>query len=114
MDEVLAGLDIVALTSHNEGTPVSLIEAQAAGRPVVSTSVGGVADVVADGVTGLITPPGDAAAFAEALLRLTENADLRKAFSAAGPGAVQRRFSYQRLVQDMDTYYRRLLAAAKK
>ena len=109
MDEVLAGLDIVALTSHNEGTPVSLIEAQAAGRPVVSTNVGGVADVVMDGVTGIITPPNDANAFAEGLLTLTENADTREAFASAGRGNVKGRFSYQRLVRDMDGYYRKLL-----
>ena len=111
-DEVLAGLDIVALTSHNEGTPVSLIEAQAAGRPVVSTLVGGVADVVMDGVTGFVTPAGNADTFAEALLKLTEDATTRQAFAAAGYGAVQHRFSYQRLVHDMDAYYRRLLAAS--
>ncbi len=111
MDEVLAGLDIVALTSHNEGTPVSLIEAQAAGRPVVSTGVGGVADVVANGGTGFVTPAGDAEAFAEAMLKLTEDAGLRSAFAAAGNDAVQRRFSYRRLVTDMDEYYRRLLGA---
>ena len=111
MDEVLAGLDIVALTSHNEGTPVSLIEAQAAGRPVVSTNVGGVADVVENGVTGFVVPPGDADAFAAALLQLTENSDTRKAFAGAGRGSVAGRFSYQRLVRDMDGYYRRLLGA---
>jgi glycosyltransferase involved in cell wall biosynthesis len=111
MDEVLAGLDIVALTSHNEGTPVSLIEAQAAGRPVVSTGVGGVADVVEDGGAGFVTPPGDADAFAEALLKLTEDPLRRAAFAARGSAAVQSRFSYQRLVGDMDGYYRNLLAA---
>lgn len=112
MDVVLAGLDIVALTSHNEGTPVSLIEAQAAGRPVVSTNVGGVADVVADGRTGFVTPPGDAEAFAAALLDLTENEALRAEFAASGRSNVQGRFSYQRLVGDMDRYYERLLAQA--
>lgn len=109
MDEVLAGLDIVALTSHNEGTPVSLIEAQAAGRPVVSTAVGGVADVVADRQTGFITPAGDPDAFAAAMFRLTDDPGTRAAFAAAGRDAVSGRFSYQRLVGDMDAYYRQLL-----
>jgi glycosyltransferase involved in cell wall biosynthesis len=113
MDEVLAGLDIVALTSHNEGTPVSLIEAQAAGRPVVSTGVGGVADVVIQGGTGFVTPPGDADAFADALLKLTEDISTRQAFAAAGSAAVKSRFSYQRLVGDMDGYYRQLLASSR-
>lgn len=109
MDEVLAGLDLVALTSHNEGTPVSLIEAQAAGRPVVSTAVGGVADVVADGKAGFVTPAGDAEAFAAAMLRLTDDAGMRASFAGYGREAVATRFSYQRLVHDMDAYYRRLL-----
>jgi len=113
MDNVLAGLDIVALSSHNEGTPVSLIEAQAAGRPVVSTNVGGVADVVSDGITGFITPPGNAEDFAMALLRLTEDPELRQRFGKAGREAVRERFSYQRLVKDMDGYYRLLLDQAK-
>ncbi len=112
MDEVFAGLDIIALTSHNEGTPVSLIEAQAASRPVVSTDVGGVADVVADGEAGFVTPPSDADAFAAALLKLTENPEMRESFGAAGRGFVKQRFSYQRLVYDMDDYYKRLLAGA--
>ena len=55
MNEVLAGLDIVALTSNNEGTPVSLIEAQAASRTVVSTRVGGVADVVDDNKSAMLS-----------------------------------------------------------
>lgn len=109
MDVVFAGLDIIALTSHNEGTPVSLIEAQAAGRPVVSTDVGGVADVVEEGRAGFVTPPGDAAAFADALLKLTEDAAIRQSFGTAGTSFVKDRFSYQRLVRDMDAYYKRLL-----
>lgn len=109
MDEVFAGLDIIALSSHNEGTPVSLIEAQAAGRPVVSTRVGGVADVVHHGHSGLITPAGNAGAFAEALLQLTEDPARRQQFAQAGTASVMERFSYQRLVADMDEYYRRLL-----
>lgn len=109
MDEVLAGLDIIALTSHNEGTPVSLIEAQAAGRPVVSTNVGGVADVVMNGKTGFITTPGSTGEFAEALLKLTESGELRAEFSNSGKQNVEGRFSYHRLVKDMDGYYRSLL-----
>ncbi len=110
MDEVFAGLDIVALCSHNEGTPVSLIEAQAAARPVVSTEVGGVANVVERGRAGFITPAGEVKPFADALLRLTQDAELRADFGSRGKQFVKSRFSYQRLVADMDAYYRRLLA----
>jgi glycosyltransferase involved in cell wall biosynthesis len=109
MDVVLAGLDIVALTSHNEGTPVSLIEAQAAARPVVSTNVGGVADVVTDNLCGYITEPNEADLFAAALLKLINNAEQRAYFGAQGRNFVQSKFSYQRLVYDMSTYYYKLL-----
>lgn len=109
MDVVLAGLDIVALTSHNEGTPVSLIEAQAACRPVVSTNVGGVGDVVVDNQCGFITEPGDATIFAEALLQLINKPEMRTYFGTQGRNFVQSKYSYQRLVSDMSDYYYTML-----
>jgi len=109
MDVVFAGLDIVALTSHNEGTPVSLIEAQAACRPVVSTNVGGVSDVVVDNQCGYITEPGDAAIFADALLQLINKPEIRDYFGLQGRNFVQSKYSYQRLVGDMSEYYYSLL-----
>ncbi len=112
MDVVLSGLDIVALTSHNEGTPVSLIEASAAGKPVVSTDVGGVQDVVTDNQTGYITEPGDAEAFAEALLQLINNQEKRDYFGQLGRTFAQNNYSYQRLVRDMSEYYYEQLAKA--
>lgn len=113
MDRVLAGLDIVALSSHNEGTPVSLIEAQAAGRSLVSTNVGGVSDVVVNQHTGYITDPGSVDQFAHSLQLLAENSTLRAAFGEAGRGNVLERFSYQRLVHDMSGYYNRLLVEGR-
>jgi glycosyltransferase involved in cell wall biosynthesis len=113
MDVVLAGLDIIALTSHNEGTPVSLIEAQAAERALVSTNVGGVADVALEGKTGFITPPGEAAPFAAALVKLADDAQLRNTFGIAGRQHVQQLYSYHRLVGDMKVYYNRLLAGKR-
>ncbi|HQE11894.1 MAG TPA: glycosyltransferase [Flavipsychrobacter sp.] len=109
IDKVLAGLDIVALTSHNEGTPVSLIEAQAASKPIVSTRVGGVADIMVDEKAGYITPPNDVPAFTDALLQLVENKNLREAMSQFGKTYVQEKFSYQRLVKEMSAYYYQLL-----
>ncbi len=109
VDVVFAASDMVALTSHNEGTPVSMIEAQAAGKPVVCTNVGGVADVIETGVTGFVIPPNDTEALTEALQQLIASPDLRIKMGASGKAAVTQRFSYQRLVGDMDGYYRRLL-----
>lgn len=113
MDEVFSGLDIVALCSLNEGTPVSLIEAQAASKPVVSTAVGGVANVVTNGRAGFVTATSDEQAFSDALLQLTEQDTLRQQFGEFGHDFVAQRFSYQRLVADMDAYYRKLLAASR-
>jgi glycosyltransferase involved in cell wall biosynthesis len=113
MDEVLAGLDMVMLTSHNEGTPVSLIEAQAAGRPVVSTRVGGVADVVLADRSGMITEPGNVEEMTAALLRLIGQPELRTDFGRTGNAYVMERYSYRRLVRDMNAYYERLLLAAR-
>ena len=113
IDKTLAGLDIVALTSHNEGTPVSLIEAQAATRPIVSTNVGGVADIMIDGKCGYITEPNNAGQFASALLKLVESEGLRNEFGKFGKDYVQQKFSYQRLVKDMSAFYHKLLEKKK-
>ncbi|GAB4093974.1 glycosyltransferase family protein [Flaviaesturariibacter terrae] len=113
MDEVYAGLDIVALSSHNEGTPVSIIEAEAAGRPVVATNVGGVADTMADGVTGFLVPAGDAAAGAEALGRLVNDEELRASMGAAGRRFAEEKFSLQTMVANTTGYYRELLEGSR-
>jgi glycosyltransferase involved in cell wall biosynthesis len=104
-----AASDVVALTSANEGTPVTLIEALAAGRPVVSTDVGGVADVVSEGRSGYLVPPGDIGAFAGALARLAEDPELRNELGAFGSVDVRARYAVPRLVADVDELYRRLL-----
>jgi glycosyltransferase involved in cell wall biosynthesis len=100
-----AVVDMVALSSLNEGTPVALIEAMAAAKPVVATRVGGVADVVQDGVTGLLVTSGDAGDLARAMLRLAAAPAERLAMGAAGRRAAHR-FSHQRLVEDVDSLYR--------
>lgn len=104
-----AGMDIICLTSNNEGTPVSLIEAQATNKPVVTTDVGGVRDIVLEGETGFIVPKGDSLAFAEKLLLLTENKELRNSMSEKGWEFVKDTFHYTRLVKDMEEYYKQLL-----
>ena len=104
-----AAADIVALSSDNEGTPLTLIEAGAAGRPVVATAVGGVADVIRDGVTGLLIPVDDEPALAAALLRLIVDRDLAERFGRAAPAQVER-FGVARLVDDLERIYRQLLS----
>jgi|GEM_PF-158530 len=107
---VYAASDVVALTSANEGTPVSVIEALAAERPVVSTNVGGVGDVVSDGASGYLVAPGDVRAIADALVRLADAPDERRRMGEAGRAAVLERYSIPRLVRDVDALYRELLA----
>jgi glycosyltransferase involved in cell wall biosynthesis len=104
-----SGMDVICLSSNNEGTPVSLIEAQAAGIPVVSTDVGGVRDIVLDGETGHIVPKNDAILFAEKLRSLIEDKNKRHKMSQNGWSFVENKFHYTRLVKDMENYYRRLL-----
>lgn len=109
IDVALAGLDIVAMTSLNEGTPVSLIEAQAAGKPIVSTNVGGIENVVLPNKTAFLSESGDADAFAKNLLQLVNDKELRKRFSEKGWAHVKEKFHYSRLVSDMKVLYQRLL-----
>jgi glycosyltransferase involved in cell wall biosynthesis len=111
MPSVYAALDVVAITSLNEGTPVTLIEGMAAGRAVVSTAVGGVADVVADGESGLLAPSGDADGLAQAVAALLRDPARRQAMGRAGRESVRERFSAARLVSDVEQLYLSLLAA---
>jgi glycosyltransferase involved in cell wall biosynthesis len=106
-----ADLDVVALASLNEGSPVVLIEALAAARPVVGTAVGGVPEVVLDGETGLTVPPSDPPALAEAILRLLNDRPLGERLGAAGRRHVYPRYDSSRLVEDMRNLYLRELAA---
>jgi glycosyltransferase involved in cell wall biosynthesis len=106
---VYCASDVVALTSDSEGTPVSLIEAQAAGIPVVTTDVGGARDVVEDGVTGRVLHPGDVPGMAEAIAEILGDPDLALRFAAAGRTSSLSRFGLSRLVRDIDDLYTRLL-----
>lgn len=114
VDTICAGLDIIALTSLNEGTPVSLIEAQAAGKPIVSTRVGGIADVVMENKTALLSDINDEESFSKNLLLLVNDASLRNEFSNAGKDFVIGQFSYHRLVKDMSSLYHDILDKKKK
>jgi glycosyltransferase involved in cell wall biosynthesis len=105
----LQAADAVALSSANEGTPVTLIEASAAGLPVVATDVGGVRDVVLDGVTGYLAPEGDEATIAERLRDLARDPGLRRRMGAAGERHVRATYSVPRLVDEVDALYRELL-----
>ena len=109
--EALADMDVVALTSVSEGTPVTLIEALATARPVVATDVGGVRSVVSDGVDGLVVRSRAPEDIAAALDRLLADRSLRTAFGDAGRARVLVSFAKSRLLSDMRTLYRQLLGS---
>jgi len=101
LDRIYADLDMVVMSSLNEGTPVSLIEAMAAGKAVVAIRVGGASDVVEDGKTGLLVPPKDPKALADAILRLLNDDDLRKSSGERAGVSVYPKYDVSRLLQDM-------------
>jgi glycosyltransferase involved in cell wall biosynthesis len=105
-----AALDAMILPSGNEGTPVSAIEALAAGRPVVATRVGGLPDVVREGEDGFLVAPGDVDELAERLEQLAGDDELRRRMGEAGRERVLPRYSVERLIDDVDALYRSLLA----
>ena len=113
IDVINAGLDIIALTSLNEGTPVSLIEAQASNKPIVSTRVGGISDIVLENETALLSETNDIASFQKNLLRLVENEELRNSFNQKGADHVRKKFSVERLASDMSNLYYELLDKEK-
>jgi glycosyltransferase involved in cell wall biosynthesis len=109
LEPVYADLDVVVLTSRNEGSPVSLIEAMAAGRPVVATRVGGVPDLVTDAVNGVLVDGDDPEALGQALIALHANPERARELGQAGRLRVYPAYSARRLLQDVDALYRTLL-----
>ena len=112
--EFNAGMDIMCLTSDNEGTPVSLIEAQAGDLPIITTDVGGVRDVILDGQTGWIVPKNNVSLFTEKLLLLVEDEMERNRLAQNGWNFVEKKFHYTTLVKNMEDYYRLLLNKKNK
>ena len=113
IEKVLSAADIVVLTSDNEGTPLSLIQAGMAGLPVVSTRVGSVPEVVIDGVTGIIIGL-DIQEIADALEKMSKSADLRARMGIAAQEFTLSNFGVDRLVHDHEQLYKKLLANRAK
>ena len=113
IEKVLSTADIVILTSDNEGTPLSLIQAGMAGLPVVSTNVGSVPEVVLNNATGLITSL-DVQEIADALEKLVSDKALRAQLGIAAQEFTLANFGVQRLVRDHEVLYKRLLSSPTK
>jgi glycosyltransferase involved in cell wall biosynthesis len=107
--ETMFGLDIVALTSLNEGTPVCLIEAQAANCPIVSTDVGGIRDIVIDGETALLSPSNDVEAMSNNIVNLITNKELYKKLKSKGAIFANAHFQHTEMVSKTKELYRKLL-----
>jgi len=102
---MLSAMDIFALPSHTEGLSIATIEAMSCGRPVVVTDCGGPTEIVSDGVTGLVVPPCDPQAMAEALVRLAKDSALRTCLAANGRARAREAFSLQRMLQSYERLY---------
>ena len=107
--EFNSAMDIICLTSNNEGTPVSLIEAQAGGIPVVTTDVGGVRDIVLEGDTGFVVDVNDKKTYVKRVMELVEDENKRDLMSQNGWNFVQHKFHYKTLARNMDVLYKDLL-----
>ncbi len=108
---VYGDLDVVVNASRNEGTPVALIEALAAAKPVVATRVGGTPDLLGEGERGRLVPPGEPDALAGAVLETLDQSEAARLRAQAGREHVLARHSADRLVRDVDALYRELRAA---
>src|SRR5262249_44767265 len=109
LERYLPHFDVVALSSYTEGLPVIVLEAFAAGVPVVATAVGGVPEVIQDGVNGLLVPPGDGAALARALQDVLRDEGRRRAMGRSGRRRVQEHFTFAAQSAQYQRLFRQLL-----
>jgi L-malate glycosyltransferase len=103
--EQLAGADVFVLPSRSEALPNALLEAMAAGLPVVASAVGGILEVLEEGKTGLLVPAGDSRALADALIRLMGDTALAERLGAAARAHVETRYSFDRMVASFEDIY---------
>jgi lipopolysaccharide/colanic/teichoic acid biosynthesis glycosyltransferase len=109
LSRIYADLDVLVVSSDNEGTPVSAIEAMASGCPVVATRVGGMQDLIQDGETGFLVPPKDAGALAISILNVLQKPDSTFQMVQVAREVAKERFSVQRLIKDTEHFYREII-----
>jgi L-malate glycosyltransferase len=107
--DVLASCDIAVLPSRAEGLPNAVLEYMAAGLPTIASRVGGNAELIQDGMTGLLVPPEDSQALAVALLRLLRDPELSRRMATAGQKVAVENYSFERLIREVDALYTELL-----
>jgi len=111
---VYADLDVIALTSLNEGTPVSIIEAMASGKPVIATDVGGVRDLISEGENGFLAASNDIEGFSNKLAALLSDSEKRIKFGMRGRELVRTKYSKERLIKDIEALYEECLRSGHK
>lgn len=111
--DILAASDVFVLSSRWEGLPLVIIEAMVAGLPVVASRVGGVPELVEDGVTGFLVPPGNPEALAEALQRLFEDKELCRRMGEAGREKALRSFTLSRMLRETQAVYQEVLSGCR-
>jgi glycosyltransferase involved in cell wall biosynthesis len=102
---LLSASDLFVLPSASEASPNVVLEAMAASLPVVASRVGGIPELVVDGVTGHLVPPGDPDALAAALLDLLDHPERGITFGSAGRARIAREYSFERMVMQFETLY---------
>jgi glycosyltransferase involved in cell wall biosynthesis len=111
--ELLRCCDVSVLPSTGEGLPNVVLEAMAAGLPVVATRVGGTTEIIEDEQSGLLVPPGDSDALAHVILRLFQDPHLARELAHAGQERVRTQFNFDRLLANLEGFYRELLDAKR-
>lgn len=111
--EILANCDIFLLTSDSEGFPMVLVEAMASGKPIIATSVGGVPEIVEDGINGILVAPGDSRAFAEAILKLARDDKLREGMGKRGREKAEKEFNMRTVALKYERLYEKLLLGGR-
>jgi glycosyltransferase involved in cell wall biosynthesis len=106
---LLGASDVGLLCSHQEGFSIAILEAMAAGLPMIVTDVGGNAEAVLDGVTGLVAPPHDPQALATSIVRLARDPKLRQRYGSAGRERVKLQFSLEACIAKYEALYGGLL-----
>ena len=101
--------DIYVLPSYAEGLPMSILEAASYGLPIVATRVGGIPEIIDDGVNGFLIDPGDKGALTDRLLRLIENPELRSQMGRAAYQKVKEKFDVDTVVKQLDSLYQEFL-----
>lgn len=109
LPRIYADLDVLVVSSDNEGTPVSAIEAMASGCPVVATRVGGLPDLITEGETGYLVPPRDAEKLALAIIEVLQSPEKARLMGGKARDFAHSRFNLQRLIMDMEMLYSNLL-----